>query len=90
MNIDERLESLANSIERLGQKTDERLDRLAERQQALAESVEVLAHAQEKTEKEIRRLGRYVRVIVFDHEARLLRLEGEDEEGDDGDKREPS
>jgi hypothetical protein len=44
------LESLANSIERLGQKTEERL-------QALTESVELLAGMQQKTEKEIRRLG---------------------------------
>jgi hypothetical protein len=31
-----------------------------------------------KTEKEIRELGRYVRAIVLDHEARLLVLEEED------------
>ena len=54
--------------------TDERLE-------ALTHSVELLAQMQIKTEKEIRRLGRYVRMIVLDHEARLLALEGD--EGDD-------
>jgi hypothetical protein len=83
MTIDERLHSLADSIERLGQKTDERLSHLAERQHALTESVELLAGMQQKTEKEIRRLGRYVRVIVIEHEARLLRLEGQEEDDDE-------
>ena len=49
-----------------------------ERLEALAQSVELLAAMQIKTEKEIRRLGRYVRVIVLDHEARLLALESDD------------
>jgi len=52
-----------------------------ERLEALTHSVELLAQMQIKTEKEIRRLGRYVRMIVLDHEARLLALEGD--EGDD-------
>jgi hypothetical protein len=51
---------------------DERLD-------ALAQSVELLAHMQQKTEKEIAKLGRLIRIIVVDHETRLLRLEGLDE-----------
>ncbi len=53
-----------------------------ERLEALTHSVELIAQMQIKTEKEIRQLGRYVRVIVLDHEARLLELEktdGEDE-----------
>jgi len=75
MTIDERLESLANSIERLGQKTDERLG-------ALAQSVELLAGMQQKAEKRLYRLDRLIRLIVVDHEARVLRLEGEDEDGE--------
>ena len=55
---------------------DERLD-------ALAQSVELIAAMQIKTEREIRRLGRYVRIIVLDHEARLLALEGDDEDGEE-------
>jgi hypothetical protein len=31
-----------------------------------------------KTEKQIRKLGRYVRAIVLDREPRLLALEGDD------------
>jgi hypothetical protein len=48
--------------------------------EALTHSVELLAQMQIKTEKEIRRLGRFVRTIVLDHEARLLTLEGESED----------
>jgi len=51
-----------------------------ERLEALTHSVELLAEMQIKTEKEIRRLGRYVRMIVLDHEARLLAMEGNDED----------
>lgn len=54
-------------------------DRLA----ALTQSVELLAAMQIKTEKEIRRLGRYVRIIAQDHEARLLALEGDEEDEED-------
>ena len=51
-----------------------------ERLEALTHSVELLAQMQLKTEKEIRRLGRYIRIIVLDHEARLPALEGEGNE----------
>jgi hypothetical protein len=47
-----------------------------ERLEALTHSVELLASMQMKTEKEIKTLGRYVRMIVIDHELRLLKLEG--------------
>jgi len=47
-----------------------------ERLEALTHSVELIAQAQLKTEKEIHTLGRYIRAIVLDHEARLLVLEG--------------
>ena len=46
-----------------------------ERLEALAHSVELMAQMQVKAEKEICQLGRYVRSIVLDHEARLLVLE---------------
>jgi hypothetical protein len=53
-----------------------------ERLEALTHSVELIAQMQLKTEKEIRKLGRYVRAIVLDHEARLLALEDEDKDED--------
>jgi hypothetical protein len=52
------------------------------RLEALTHSVELVAQMQLKTEKEIRKLGRYVRAIVLDHEARLLALEGDDKDED--------
>lgn len=56
---------------------------LEQRLEALAQSVELIAKMQLKTEKEIRRLGRLVRVIILDHEARLLTLEGHEPDDDD-------
>jgi len=53
-----------------------------ERLEALTHSVGLIAQMQLKTEKEIRQLGRYVRVIVLDHEARLLALEKPEEDND--------
>jgi len=60
-----------------------------ERLEALTHSVELIAQmqikseeSQIKTEKEIRKLGRFVRAIVLDHEARLLALEKTDEDSD--------
>ena len=58
---------------------DERLDKLVERHEALTQSVELLAAMQKTTETELRRLSRLVRVIVIDHERRLLTLEGLDD-----------
>ena len=49
-----------------------------ERLEALTHSLELVAQMQLKTEKEIHTLGRYIRAIVLDHEARLLVMEGED------------
>jgi hypothetical protein len=51
-----------------------------ERLEALTHSVELIAQFQLETEKEIKHLGRYVRAIVLNHEARLLAPEGDDEE----------
>jgi hypothetical protein len=53
-----------------------------ERLEALTHSVELVAQMQLKTEKEIHRLGRYVRAIVLNHEARLLALEGDNKDED--------
>jgi hypothetical protein len=57
------------------------------RLEALTQSLELVASMQLKTEQEIaktqvqiRRLGRYVRAIVVDHEQRLAALEGDEEE----------
>jgi hypothetical protein len=58
-----------------------------ERLEALTHSVELIAQmqikseeSQLKTEKEIRKLSRFVRAIVLDHESRLLALEKTDED----------
>ena len=61
---------------------DERLESLTQRLEALTQSVELIAQMQIKTEKEIRTLGRFVRTIVLDHEARLLALEKTDGDSD--------
>jgi hypothetical protein len=65
MNIDERLESLAKTVERIAETHGTQLTRLGERVDALAQSVELIGQMQAKTEKEIRLLGRYVRTIVL-------------------------
>lgn len=64
-------------------KAEERQARIDERLEALTHSVELIADMQAKTEKELRRLGRFIRTIVIDHESRLLDLEGEDDKDDD-------
>lgn len=58
---------------------DERLD-------ALTHSVELLASMHKDTEKQIKRLGKYIRsigVMVLDHEARLRSVEGHDDDEDE-------
>jgi len=50
-----------------------------ERLEALTQALESVAQMQLKTEKEIHTLGRYIRAIVLDHEARLLVMEGDDQ-----------
>lgn len=52
---------------------------LDERLEALTHSVELLAGMQSATEKQIKRLGKYIRgigQIVLDHEARLRNSQG--------------
>jgi hypothetical protein len=51
-----------------------------ERLEALAQSVELIASMQKTTEKQIRSLARLVRLIVIDHESRLVALEGSEDE----------
>lgn len=72
-------------------KNDSTKPTIDERLEALTQSVELLAQMQKQTEKEhkkttkeIRQLVRLVRVIVLDHEARLLTLEGREDEAEDG------
>jgi len=59
---------------------NERLENLDRRLEALTHSLELLAQMQIKTDKQIRRLGRYVRTIAVDHEQRLAALEGDEDD----------
>jgi hypothetical protein len=55
-----------------------------ERLEALTHSVELLAAMHKDTERQLNRLGKYIRgvsQIVLDHEARIRVIEGDD--GDD-------
>ena len=79
LRIEERVEQIAG----LQQKGEERLLRIEERFEGLTQAVELLGQMQVKTEKEIRRLGRYIRTIVLDHEARPVALEGEKEDDEE-------
>jgi hypothetical protein len=57
-----------------------------ERLQALTRSVELLPAMHKETDKEMKRLGKYVRSvmqIVLDHETRLRSVEGIDETDDE-------
>jgi hypothetical protein len=54
--------------------------------EALTHSVELLAAMHKETDKEMKRLGKYVRSvmqIVLDHETRLRSVEGIDEADDE-------
>ena len=55
--------------------TDERIDRLTERHEALTQSVELLAHEIDALAQATRDLLELARI----HEARIARLEGGDE-----------
>ena len=64
MNIDERLEALTHSVELLAEMHKDNEKRMGARMDA--------------TDKQITRLGKYVRAVaqlVLDHEARLRRVE---------------
>ena len=67
---------------------DERLEKLTERTEALTQSVELIAAMHKETDKEMKRLGKYVRSvmhIVLDHETRIRAVEGDgnDDEADE-------
>ena len=53
---------------------------IEQRLEAVVHTLELVSAMQLKTEKEIKRLGRFLRVMAVDHEARLLALEGDGEE----------
>jgi hypothetical protein len=58
-----------------------------ERLEALTHSVELLASMHKDTERQIKRLGKYIRSVgtmVLDHEARLRALEGDDDTTEEG------
>ena len=57
-----------------------------QRLEALTHSVELIASMQKQTEKEIRRLGKYIRSVaqlVLDHEARIRTIEGNESDADE-------
>ena len=54
-----------------------------ERLEAITHTLELVAAMQLKTEKQLKRLGRYVRIITIDHERRLLALEGDDDDDEE-------
>jgi hypothetical protein len=57
-----------------------------ERLEALTHSVELLAGMHKETDKEMKRLGKYVRSvmqIVLDHETRIRAVEGNEEPEDE-------
>ncbi|MEK7406406.1 MAG: hypothetical protein AAB225_14995 [Acidobacteriota bacterium] len=67
----ERIEASLAASAAAGQRTDERLDRLTERHEALAQTVEITAGMQRANEERIARLL----LIVESHERRLDDLE---------------
>lgn len=69
--------------------TEEKLEKLVERHEALTQSVELIASLQQdvekeakKTTQEIRKLARLVRVIVHDRESLFIALEGDEDDSD--------
>jgi hypothetical protein len=76
MTIDERIENLTVTVERIAQESEKRGKDLDRRIEGLLTSVELLEKAQQRTAKEIKSLGRYIRAIVLDHDYRLWKLEG--------------
>ena len=54
---------------------DARLEKLVARHEALTESVELIASMQQKTEAELDKLSRFVRLIGADHNKRITKLE---------------
>jgi hypothetical protein len=59
---------------------DERLEALTQSVELIASLQQDVEREQKKTTIEVRKLARLVRVIVLDHESRLVALEGDDDE----------
>ena len=53
-----------------------------DRLEAIVHTLELVAGMQLKTERQIKLLGRYVRTIAHDHEARLQALEDDEDDPD--------
>jgi cell division protein FtsB len=90
MTTDERLDKIAASLDSVADRIEAltaRHEALTARHEALTQSVELLGKMQQKTDREIRLLGRFIRVIVLDHETRLLALEGKADDGDDAEEK---
>lgn len=76
MNLDERIEALVQSVELLAAMHKDNEAKFTQRMSALDAQMG-------RTDKQIRRLGRYIHSIgtlVLDHDLRLRQLEGEDDE----------
>jgi len=57
-----------------------------QRLEALTHSMELLASLHKDTEKQMKRLGKYIRSVsqmVLDHETRLRAVEGDEDEADE-------
>jgi hypothetical protein len=52
-----------------------RIDKIDERLEAITQSVELLARMQIKTEAELDKLSKFVRLIGADHNKRITKLE---------------
>jgi hypothetical protein len=59
---------------------DERLDALTQSVELIAAMQQTTEKQQIKTGKQIRSLARLVRLIIVDHEARIVALENEEDE----------
>ena len=77
MTTDERLENLANLVERFGQETDNRFARLDDHLEAIAESLELGVRVQHESEKRHAWVvGTLVRLegSILDHDAQIGKL----------------
>jgi cytoplasmic iron level regulating protein YaaA (DUF328/UPF0246 family) len=54
---------------------DERLEALITRHEALTQTVELISHMQQKTEKEIDRFAKLARKVAENHNERITKLE---------------
>ena len=62
---------------------DERLEALTQRLEALTRNLELLVRMQQENDRQLNRLGKYIRAVsnlVLDHEIRIRTLEKDDSE----------